>query len=153
LQIRIERLETGIRHVVDDSPGTPDSVKEYLRRLLAGKGQNVSDYTKLAHQAVTEGVNLKYVEKMRKALYEADAELTSLRSELEQARKELEVATRERNDALRQNMRDAGYRDALEDGNFWLRHVLETDGLPAPFAEGCRNRLRLNEDALAGDKT
>jgi hypothetical protein len=33
------------------------------------------DVRNLAHRAVTEGVNLKYVDQMRKALYEASDEL------------------------------------------------------------------------------
>lgn len=31
-----ERLERAVRHVIDDSPGTPESVKDFLRKALRG---------------------------------------------------------------------------------------------------------------------
>jgi Excalibur calcium-binding domain len=40
---------------------------------------------KLAHQAVTEGVNLRYVERMRQALYAAVESRLALLSEVDQA--------------------------------------------------------------------
>lgn len=36
-EARAEALSTAIKHVIDASPGTPDSVKAYLSAALAGR--------------------------------------------------------------------------------------------------------------------
>jgi hypothetical protein len=34
LRLQYETLRNAVRHVIADSPGTPDSVKDYLRKAL-----------------------------------------------------------------------------------------------------------------------